>query len=89
MRLEIAEERTSFAVSHMSSQGKLDCHGRSDVGRVRPSNEDQFLIADLSKSLLVHETSMAVDDHSRLFGSTHRASGRTTALAVDVERRVS
>jgi protein phosphatase len=54
----------------MSLHGKLDCHGRSDVGRVRPSNEDHFLIADVSRSLLVHETSMAVDDHSRIFGST-------------------
>jgi protein phosphatase len=54
----------------MSTLGKLDCHGLSDVGRVRASNEDQFLIADVSKALLVHETSLAVEDHSRLFGST-------------------
>jgi len=54
----------------MSSLGKLDCHGVTDVGRVRRTNEDQFLIADLNKSLLVHETSLAVEDHSRLFGST-------------------
>jgi protein phosphatase len=76
--------------------GKLDCHGLTDVGRVRHNNEDQFLIADLSKSLLVHETSLAVDDHSRLFGSTQgqlllvadgmggQAAGKRAAtLAVD------
>lgn len=54
----------------MSTLGKLECHGLSDIGRVRRTNEDQFLIADLNKALLVHETSMAVEDHSRLFGST-------------------
>ena len=35
---------------------------------MRPANEDQFLIADLSKSMLIHQTSLAHEDHTRLFG---------------------
>jgi protein phosphatase len=37
----------------------IRCHGRTDLGRVRPRNEDQFLIAELSKTLRVLETSLA------------------------------
>ena len=46
----------------------VDVAGRTDVGRVRPSNEDQFLIAELDKSLLVQQTSLATEDSTRLFG---------------------
>ncbi len=42
------------------------CHGLSDVGRVRSKNEDQFLIADLSKSMIVHQSTLMGDD-TRLF----------------------
>src|SRR5262249_3456506 len=33
-------------------------HGLTDPGRVRPANEDQFLIATLAKALQVQETSL-------------------------------
>jgi PPM family protein phosphatase len=49
-------------------RGKMDCHGLTDIGKVRESNEDQFLIADLTKSLLIHQTSLSHEDHTRLFG---------------------
>jgi serine/threonine protein phosphatase PrpC len=52
---------------------KMDCCGMTDVGRVRETNEDQFLIADLNKSLLVHQTSLSQDDHTRLFGGSQGA----------------
>jgi protein phosphatase len=45
----------------------MDCCGMTDVGRVRPTNEDQFLVADLNKSMLVHQTSLSQDDHTWLF----------------------
>ena len=50
--------------------GKMDCFGLTDVGKVRDVNEDQFLIADLNKSMLVHQTSLSHDDHTRLFGGS-------------------
>jgi protein phosphatase len=51
-------------------RGKMDCYGLTDVGRVRAVNEDQFLIADLGKSMLIHQTSLSHEDHTRLFGGS-------------------
>lgn len=51
-------------------RGQMDCCGLTDVGRVREANEDQFLIADLSKSMLIHQTSLSLEDHTRLFGGS-------------------
>jgi len=45
-----------------------DCFGLTDRGRVRETNEDQFLVAELSKSLLVAQTSLEAADQTRLFG---------------------
>jgi protein phosphatase len=47
---------------------KIDVYGLSDRGRVREANEDQFLIADLNKSMLVHQTSLSHEDHTHLVG---------------------
>lgn len=51
-------------------RGKMDCFGLTDVGSRRPTNEDQFLIADLNKSMLIHQTSLSHEDHTRLFGGS-------------------
>jgi protein phosphatase len=48
----------------------MDCCGLTDAGRVRGVNEDQFLVADLNKSMLIHQTSLSHEDHTRLFGGT-------------------
>jgi protein phosphatase len=48
----------------------LDCFGLTDPGRERAENEDQFLIADLHKTLFVRRTSLASADFTRLTGST-------------------
>ena len=45
-----------------------DLFGLTDPGKVRDTNEDQFLIAELSKSVLIRQTSLPQEDHTRLFG---------------------
>jgi len=77
-------------------RGKMECHGLSDKGKVRDSNEDQFLIADLNKSMRVHQTSLGIEDQTTLFGGSQgtllvvadgvggaAAGDRASMLAVD------
>lgn len=74
----------------------IDCYGESHVGRLRPANEDQFLIADLNKSMRVHQTSLGLSHQTRLFGGSqgklllvadglggHESGERAHTLAVD------
>ncbi len=76
--------------------GFMDCSGLTDIGRKRPTNEDQFLISDVCKSMRVHQTSLALDHQTRLFGDTqgtlllvadgmggHEAGERASQLAID------
>lgn len=51
-------------------RGKMDCHGESHVGLLRERNEDQFLIADLKKSVVIHHTSLSYDDETELLGGS-------------------
>jgi protein phosphatase len=46
----------------------IDCFGLSDRGRVRDKNEDQFLIAELNKSMLVRQTSLDMEKFTRVVG---------------------
>lgn len=75
---------------------RIDCHGVTDVGRQRDSNQDHFLIADLNKSMLVHATSLALDQQDRLYGGSqgrlmmvadgmggHAGGERASSLALD------
>jgi hypothetical protein len=43
----------------MINGGNIDCDGLSETGRGRAVNDDQFMIADLHKSMVVHRTSIA------------------------------
>lgn len=75
---------------------QIDVHGESHVGQRRPDNEDQFLIADLNKSMRVHQTSLGLSHQTRLFGGSqgklllvadglggHESGERASTLAVD------
>lgn len=50
--------------------GRMDTFGLSDIGLVRERNEDQFLIADLKKSVIIHQTSLSYDDETHLMGGS-------------------
>ena len=76
--------------------GKFDCYGLTDRGQVRENNEDQFLIADLYKSVELDQTSLHLEAHTRIFGRSqgklllvadgmggHAAGERASTLAVD------
>jgi protein phosphatase len=47
---------------------RIDSYGASDGGKVRKENEDQFLIADLNKSMLIRRTSLNMDEWTRVIG---------------------
>jgi PPM family protein phosphatase len=56
----------------------LEYAGKSDIGRVRKNNEDQFLIADLTKQLRVAQSSLSSD---HLGGWTTGATGHLLVVA--------
>jgi PPM family protein phosphatase len=81
-------------------RGQMDCYGLTDIGKVREANEDQFLIADLIKSMLVHHTSLSHENRTRLFGGSqgpllvvadgmggHAAGEQASAIAVETLER--
>jgi protein phosphatase len=49
---------------------QFDCYGLTDPGRVRGINGDQFLIADLHKTILIHGTSVDFTEHEPILGDT-------------------
>jgi len=76
---------------------KIKSAGRTDIGKKRESNQDQFLIADLNKSMLVQATSLNLETKSRLYGMSHgklfmvadgmgghQGGNRAAVLAIDL-----
>lgn len=74
----------------------VDVHGMTDIGKVRERNEDHFLIATLSKSLVVSHSSLNVSDETRLYGNSqgrlllvadgmggHAAGDRASEMAIN------
>lgn len=49
---------------------KIDCAGLSNVGLKRKNNEDQFLVADLNRSIVVRQTTLEVEKETVMLGST-------------------
>ncbi len=49
---------------------KLDCFGMTHPGLQRQVNEDQFLIADLTRCMHIHFSSLSIDDGETLNGAT-------------------
>jgi PPM family protein phosphatase len=49
---------------------QMDCFGLTDVGCKRPTNQDHYLIADLNKSMCVHDTSLTLDSETRVYGGS-------------------
>ena len=76
---------------------KVSCAGQTDIGRRRENNQDQFLIAELHKSMLAQSSSLELAPESRLFGPAyarlfivadgmggHQAGNRASALAIEM-----
>ncbi len=79
-------------------QARIEAFGLTDPGRVRQFNQDQFLIADLAKSLEVRQTSLSretagsfSDVHAHVLVVAdgmggHAAGGEASAIAVETIR---
>lgn len=76
---------------------KIVSAGRTDIGKKRDTNQDQYMIADLNKSMLVQSTSLNLEAQSRLYGMSHgklfmvadgmgghQGGNRASALAIDL-----
>lgn len=87
-----------FDRSRFDDDGSDDttAYGMTDIGRQRAINQDQFLIAQLNKSMRVSSTSLPLATRSRLFGREqgqvllvadgmggHAAGETASSLAVD------
>ncbi len=55
------------AASRLEPVGRsIDVHGATDIGRVRERNEDQFFIADLNRTMVIRQSSLAVPEDRRV-----------------------
>ena len=52
----------------MSGYVSIESYAVSSPGQVRPTNQDQYLIGDLVKSILIQQTDLDRPEHSRVMG---------------------
>ena len=77
-------------------KGRMDCHGETSRGLIRETNEDQFLVADMKKTVVIHHTSLSYDEHTELCGASqaklmlvadglggHACGERASSMAVE------
>ena len=75
---------------------QMDCFGLTNPGLKRPTNQDHYLIADLNKSMRIHDTSLTLDNETRVYGGSQgkllviadgmggeAEGGRACTIAVD------
>ncbi|TWU06819.1 putative protein phosphatase 2C-type [Symmachiella macrocystis] len=80
----------------MMNLSKMDCFAKTDMGRRRAENDDQYLVADLVKAVRIQSTSLSYDDYSKVSGDSQgkvllvadglgnpAAGSRASTLAVD------
>ena len=68
-RLNREVQMASNAVSEKTTLG-LQCFGLTEKGEGREINEDQYLIADLHKSMTVESSTLTDEESQRLFGQS-------------------
>src|SRR3954464_2382588 len=49
---------------------QMDCFGLTNPGLKRTTNQDHYLIADLNKSMRIHDTSLTLDSETRVYGGS-------------------
>lgn len=54
--------------TNKSDTTKVDCHGISDQGRQRKTNQDQFMIAELHRGMLIRQASVSFSEQPLLTG---------------------
>jgi serine/threonine protein phosphatase PrpC len=69
--LTVIDKNAEDGSLNSNSMPDATTFGASDIGRRRETNQDQFLIAQLNKSMLVSSTSLPLETQSRLFGRIH------------------
>jgi len=67
--VENAVVTAAHLIGDSSMSIAIDVEGLSDIGKVREKNEDQFVIAELEKSMVIRRTTLEPDSQSQLLNA--------------------